>query len=91
MRQPIVLAALVLAQALPASAAEIQYFQVQAGDHPHDVAPAPDGTVWYTGQHKGVLGRLDPKTGSVERIPLGRRIAPARRDRWARWCGLGHR
>jgi len=71
MRQPIVLAALVLAQALPASAAEIQYFQVQAGDHPHDVAPAPDGTVWYTGQHKGVLGRLDPKTGSVERIPLG--------------------
>src|SRR6188508_2478581 len=71
MRQPIVLAALVLALALPASAAEIQYFQVQAGDHPHDVAPAPDGTVWYTGQHKGVLGRLDPKTGSVERIPLG--------------------
>jgi virginiamycin B lyase len=35
------------------------------------VAPAPDGTVWYTGQLAGVLGRLDPKTGEVERIPLG--------------------
>lgn len=68
--QPIVLA-LVFVLALPAGAAEVQYFPVQAGDHPHDVAPAPDGTVWYTGQHKGVLGRLDPKTGSVERIPLG--------------------
>jgi virginiamycin B lyase len=76
MRQPIVLAALVLALALPANAAEIQYFPVQAGDHPHDVAPAPDGTVWYTGQHKGVLGRLDPKTGSVERIPLGNGSRP---------------
>jgi virginiamycin B lyase len=69
--RPITLAALVLVLALPAGAAEVQYFPVQAGDHPHDVAPAPDGPVWYTGQHKGVLGRLDPKTGSVERIPLG--------------------
>lgn len=65
-----------LALALPASAAEVQYFPVQAGDHPHDVAPAPDGTVWYTGQAKGVLGRLDPKTGSVERIPLGEGSRP---------------
>ncbi len=46
------------------------------GDHPHDVAPAPDGTVWYTGQRAGVLGRLDPKTGQVERIPLGEGSAP---------------
>jgi virginiamycin B lyase len=49
----------------------VQYYDVAPGDHPHDVAPAPDGTVWYTGQHKGVLGRLDPKTGKVSRIPLG--------------------
>ena len=40
------------------------------------MAPAPDGTVWYTGQLTGVLGRLDPKTGGVERIPLGKGSAP---------------
>ena len=40
------LAALVLAVVLPASpaaAAEVKYFNVPQGDHPHDVAPAPDG------------------------------------------------
>jgi streptogramin lyase len=56
----------------PAVAAEIQYFNVPQGDHPHDVAPAPDGTVWYTGQRAGVLGRLDPNTGQVERIHWGK-------------------
>jgi virginiamycin B lyase len=68
------LAALVLALVLPASpaaAAEVSYFDVPQGDHPHDVAPAPDGTVWYTGQRAGVLGRLNPDTGQVDRIPLG--------------------
>ena len=63
-------------QSLPARAAEVKYFPVQAGDHPHDVAPAPDGTVWYTAQRAGVLGRLDPKTGGVERICLGRALRP---------------
>jgi virginiamycin B lyase len=62
--------------ALPVQAAEVQYFKVPQGDHPHDVAPAPDGTVWYTGQRAGVLGRLDPKTGQVERIKLGDGSAP---------------
>jgi virginiamycin B lyase len=67
-----------IALALPqqANAADVQYFQVPAGDHPHDVAPAPDGTVWYTGQRAGVLGLLDPKTTKVERIPLGAGSAP---------------
>jgi virginiamycin B lyase len=64
----------------PAAAADsqydLQYYDVGPGDHPHDVAPAPDGTVWYTGQHKGVLGRLDPKTGQVSRIPLGKGSRP---------------
>ena len=59
-----------------AAAFEVRYFDVPKGDRPHDVAPAPDGTVWYTGQRAGVLGRLDPKTGTVERIPLGSGSAP---------------
>ena len=63
-------------QLLPAGASEVKYFPVQTGDHPHDVAPAPDGTVWYTGQRTGVLGRLDPKTGGIERIALGKGSAP---------------
>src|SRR6516162_3100520 len=77
--KPLALAALALALVLPvspAAAAEVHYFNVPQGDHPHDVAPAPDGTVWYTGQRAGVLGRLDPKTGGVERIPLGKGSAP---------------
>ena len=63
-------------QCLPARASEAKYFPLPTGEHPHDVAPAPDGTVWYTGQRTGVLGRLDPKTGTVERIPLGKNSAP---------------
>ena len=55
---------------------DVQYYDLPPGDHPHDVAPAPDGTVWYTGQHKGVLGRLDTKTGKITRIPLGQGSRP---------------
>ena len=51
-------------------------YPVPAGSGPHDVAPAPDGTVWYTGQGSGDLGRLDPATGNVERIALGSGARP---------------
>ena len=54
----------------------VREFDVVAGSHPHDVAPAPDGGVWYTGQHDGTLGHLDPATGSVRTIPLGAGSAP---------------
>jgi virginiamycin B lyase len=59
-----------------ASAAEVRYYNVPKGSHPHDVAPAPDGTVWYTAQRSGELGRLDPKTGKTEHIALGMGSAP---------------
>src|SRR5690606_29754597 len=51
-------------------------FPVPRGSYPHDVAPAPDGTVWYTAQAAGELGRLDPETGKTYHIPLGRGSAP---------------
>jgi virginiamycin B lyase len=35
------------------------------------VAVAGDGTVWYTAQGSGRLGRLDAATGKVEEVPLG--------------------
>ena len=41
-----------------------------AGSGPHDVAVTADGTVWYTAQHSGEIGRLDPKTGRVTEVPL---------------------
>ncbi len=59
-----------------ALAAEVRYFDVPRGSHPHDVAPAPDGSVWYTAQATGALGRLDPATGKTEHIPLGKGSAP---------------
>ena len=51
----------------------VAYFPVPAGAHPHDVAAAPDGTVWYTAQHQGALGILDPRTGKIEQVRLGPR------------------
>jgi virginiamycin B lyase len=42
----------------------------------HDVAPAPDGGVWFSAQRSGHLGWFDPKTGKVELIPLGSGSSP---------------
>lgn len=54
----------------------MQEYDVPAGSHPHDVAPAPDGTVWYTAQRRGEMGRLDPETGETHHISLGRGSSP---------------
>jgi len=60
-----------------ASAAAPVYFDVPRGSHPHDVAPAPGGgTVYYTAQSTGKLGMLDPATGKVQEMSLGRGSAP---------------
>jgi virginiamycin B lyase len=55
---------------------ELVEFTVTAGSHPHDVAPAADGGVWYTGQLNGTLGHLDPTTGNVREIRLGSGSSP---------------
>ncbi len=56
----------------PAAEILVDSFPVPAGAHPHDVAPQPGGgPVWYTAQHQGALGRLDPRTGETRHIPLG--------------------
>ncbi len=54
----------------------VETFPVPAGEHPHDVAPAIDGRIWYTAQHTGALGLLDPAAGAIESIPLGAGSAP---------------
>lgn len=58
------------------SAPTIQEYPVPPGSGPHDVAPAPDGTVWYTAQAKGELGRFDPSTGDIRQIALGQGSRP---------------
>jgi virginiamycin B lyase len=42
----------------------------------HDVAPAPDGGVWFTAQASGHLGWFDPKSGRTELIGLGSGSSP---------------
>jgi virginiamycin B lyase len=71
----VAVASLSLAAAAAADS-RVSYYPVPSGAGPHDVAAAPDGTVWYTGQRNGRLGILDPKTGKTEEIPLGRGSSP---------------
>jgi len=59
-----------------ADATQVSYYPVPRGAHPHDVAPAPDGGVWYTAQTQGALGLLDPKTKKTTHIALGPDSAP---------------
>src|SRR6202165_6313938 len=54
----------------------VQEYSVPGGSHPHDVAPAVDGGVWFTAQGAGYLGWLDPNTGELRQIALGPRSAP---------------
>lgn len=70
----VALAAMLMAGA--ASAAQVSYYPVPRGAHPHDVAPAPEGGIWYTAQMQGALGLLDPKTKKTTHIPLGPDSAP---------------
>ena len=69
-------AAWIVLCAAAAADTRVTYFPVPPGAHPHDVAAARDGTVFYTAQNQGSLGILDPKTGKVEQISLGKGAAP---------------
>lgn len=42
----------------------------------HDLAPVPDGGVWFTAQRSGHLGWFDPHGGKTELIALGAGSAP---------------
>jgi virginiamycin B lyase len=58
------------------AAVKLVEFPVGRGQHPHDVAPAVDGGVWYTAQSTGELGYLDPKTGATRMVRLGSGSSP---------------
>jgi len=42
----------------------------------HDVAPAPDGGVWFSAQRSGHLGWFDPQSARTELIALGSGSSP---------------
>jgi virginiamycin B lyase len=65
--------------ALPASAqVTVQEYPVPSGHRVHDVwaDATPGGPVWISAQGSGNLGILDPKSGKIEFVPLGRGSAP---------------
>jgi virginiamycin B lyase len=69
-RAAAVLGALIVAGSAGAASAvesqlRVREFRVPSGTHPHDVAPARDGGVWYTAQHTA------SSAGSIRR-PGGR-------------------
>jgi virginiamycin B lyase len=66
------------ASAAPSTESQLRVreFPVPSGTHPHDVAPARDGGVWFTAQGSGELGWLDPKTGNTRLTPLGQSSSP---------------
>src|SRR5262252_3686550 len=67
----LVFLALVLLTGPAAAQPSMQEYSVPAGSHPHDVAPAVDGGVWFTAQAAGYLGHLDPRSGAVTQVHLG--------------------
>jgi virginiamycin B lyase len=71
--------AVLLFLSLPAWAqVTVQEYPVPKGHRIHDVwaDPAPNGPVYISAQGSGHLGILDPKSGKVQFVPLGRGSSP---------------
>jgi virginiamycin B lyase len=63
-------------RAQPRAAMQSWPLRTPAATGIHDVAPAPDGGVWFTAQRSGHLGWFDPRTGTSELVALGRGSSP---------------
>jgi virginiamycin B lyase len=75
--KPILLIFLALPLACGAQVS-VQEYPLPRGLFAHDVwaDPAPGGPVYFSAQGSGKLGILDPKTGKVDTLPLGKSSAP---------------
>ena len=49
----------------------VTLFPTVTGIGTRDVAPDPDGSVWFAAQWSGALGHLNPRTGELRIYPLG--------------------
>jgi virginiamycin B lyase len=54
----------------PVQVAIKQWPVATPGSRPHDPRATRDGSIWYTGQLAGVLGRLDPDTRQIKEFQL---------------------
>lgn len=72
------LAAAALAPAVRAQSARMQSWPLNTPSRTgiHDLAPAPDGGVWFSAQRSGHLGWFEPKSAKVELVALGRGSSP---------------
>jgi len=57
-------------------AEEVRYFDCPDGSATHDVAPAPDGSVWYTAQRQGALRAARQLSPEKPTDSLGKGAAP---------------
>jgi virginiamycin B lyase len=80
-RRPVLAA--IAAAALPSlppahAAANLQTWKLATSRRTgiHDVAPAPDGGVWFSAQASGHLGWFEPSTGRTELVALGSGSSP---------------
>lgn len=66
------------APALAAPRRQLQSWPIKAPKRSgiHDVAPAPDGGMWFTAQESGQLGWFDPKSGRFDFVALAQRSSP---------------
>jgi virginiamycin B lyase len=53
-----------------------RYFPLPSGTGVHDVAPSASGSVWFTDQRNGALGRFEPERKSFQMVGLGKGSAP---------------
>ena len=49
---------------------QIKEYPVRAQTGPHGLKEDKDGNIWFTGNFASVIGKLDPKTGSVSEYPM---------------------
>ena len=77
LKQAIFLTAL-LSCACARAEVSVQEYPIPRGLFAHDVwaDPRPGGPVYFSAQRSGELGILDPKTGKVETVALGRGSSP---------------
>jgi virginiamycin B lyase len=54
---------------LQISSGQVKEYPLSPGYAPHGITAGPDGIVWFAG-YPSVLGRIDPKTETLEEIPV---------------------
>jgi virginiamycin B lyase len=53
-----------------------KYFPLPSDIGVHDVAPSATGSIWFTAQRNGALGRFEPEKGTFQMVDLGKDSAP---------------